>query len=104
LSRFVYGEGQYVCELHGMIEPSIYQNNSLQKSSQQFKPDRTVIAHDVSILLQLSGLDVLYDNAFFPSPFQQRTTDIFRPITNPDGSLFFLLFNDPTKVTYGPFG
>ena len=35
-SRSVYGEGQYVCESHGVIEPSIYQNNPLQKSGYNY--------------------------------------------------------------------
>lgn len=30
-SRSVYGEGQYVCKEHGLVEPSTYQNNPLQK-------------------------------------------------------------------------
>ena len=35
-SRSVYGEGQYRCESHGLIEPSIYQNNPLEKSGYDF--------------------------------------------------------------------
>ena len=35
-SRSVYGEGQYICENHGSIEPSIYQNNPLQKSGYEY--------------------------------------------------------------------
>jgi len=44
-------------------------------------PDRAVIALDVSVLLQLSGLDVLDDNTLFLSPFLQLATDIFGAIT-----------------------
>ena len=67
-------------------------------------PDRAVIALDVSVLLRLSGLDMLDDNTLFLSPFQQRTTDILRPIINPNGSWFPPLFNDPIKATDDPLG
>ena len=62
-----------------------------------------VIALDVSVLSWLSGLDVLEDNTLFLSLFQQRSTNILRPIVNPNGSWFPPLFNDPIKATDHPF-
>jgi hypothetical protein len=48
--------------------------------------DRAVITLDLSVLLRLSGLDVLDDNTLFLSPFQLHTTDMLRPIINLNGS------------------
>jgi len=62
---------------------------------QPFMPDRAIIALDISVLLRLSGLDVLDGNALFISSFQQLTTDILRPIIYPNGSI---------KAANDPFG
>ncbi len=61
-------------------------------------PDLAIIALDVCVLLRLSGLNVLDDNTLFLSPFQQLTTDVLRPIIDPNGFWFATPFNDPIKV------
>jgi len=71
---------------------------------QPFMPDRAIITLDASVLLRFSGLDVLDGNALFISLFQQLTTDILRPIIDPNGSRSPTPFNDPIKAANDPFG
>lgn len=71
---------------------------------QSFIPDRAVIALDVSVLLGLSGLDILDRNPMFFCPFQQFSTIIFRAIINPNCSWFSTSFDDPVQAADDPFG
>ena len=47
-------------------------------------PDRLVVTLDAGVLLGLSGLDVVEDNAMLSGPDHQRGVDVFRAIVPPD--------------------
>src|SRR5690606_1776047 len=46
-------------------------------------PDRSVVSFDISVLLRLSGLDVVEGNALLLGPVYQGGTDVFRAIVDP---------------------
>lgn len=46
--------------------------------------DGPVVTLDISVLLGLSGLDVVEGNALLFGPDHQRGTDVFRAIVHPD--------------------
>jgi hypothetical protein len=66
-------------------------------------PDRAIVALDVSVLLRLSGFNVLDDNALFLGLYQQLATDIFWAIINPNSFWFSTPFDDPVEAAKNPF-
>ena len=62
---------------------------------QPFMPDGAVVALDIGVLLGLSGLDVLYDDATFLGPDQQLATDVFGAIVDSNIAGLSPPFDDP---------
>jgi hypothetical protein len=71
---------------------------------QPFVPDCAVVAFNVGVLPGLSGLDVLYGNALFFSPFQQLATYVFRAVVYPDSAGLSAPLDDPIETADYPFG
>ena len=55
-----------------------------------------VVALDISVLLWLSGLDVLDSDAVFLGPDQQLATDVFRAVVDPYGAGFSTYWTNAT--------
>ena len=56
-------------------------------------PDCPVVAFDISVLLRLSGLDVLDSDTLLLGPYSELLADVFRAVVDPDRARFSAPFD-----------
>ena len=69
---------------------------------QPFMPNRSVIAFNVSILLQFAWLDMLDCDVVLFSPLQQLAANVFRSVINPNAFWSTPPLDDPVQAPDNP--